>query len=95
MEVDDARTRLSRARIVLALGRVDRLSERERVVLELLGDGLSNSELAKTLGIAEPTARTHVTRVLSKLDLRSRLQAGLVSQLERWNRTTESEDRHL
>ena len=86
MKVDDVCVQRSRARILSALNRIDELSERERLVLELLGDGLSNLEVAKTLSIAEPTARTHVTRVLSKLGLGSRLQAGLVGQLERWNR---------
>jgi len=70
--------------IVAALGRADELSEREREVFDLLGAGLSNREISKSLKIAEATVRAHVTRILTKLGVRSRLQAGLVRQLQRW-----------
>ena len=56
---------------------VDPLTERELDVLSLLGRGLSNKEIAAKLGIADCTARTHVSNVLGKLGLASRTQAAL------------------
>jgi ATP/maltotriose-dependent transcriptional regulator MalT len=58
-------------------GALERLTPREREVLDLMCDGLANSEIAKRLFIAESTAKVHVHRVLKKLGARSRLQAVL------------------
>jgi len=51
------------------------LTEREREVLRLMGAARSNAEIARELHISENTAKTHVARILMKLDLRDRAQA--------------------
>lgn len=55
------------------------LTERERTVIALVGEGRSNQEIARVLGISERTARTHVSNILGKLDLGSRTQAALLA----------------
>ncbi len=54
---------------------LDMLTEREHEVLRLLAKGLSNTEIAEVLYLGEATIKTHVGRVLMKLNLRDRVQA--------------------
>lgn len=53
------------------------LTEREREVLELLAGGLSNVEIARRLHVSAKTARNHVSNVLGKLGVRTRVEAAL------------------
>ena len=56
---------------------VDGLTGREREVLTLIATGCSNRQIGRHLGVAERTARTHVSNILTKLGLASRTQAAL------------------
>jgi DNA-binding NarL/FixJ family response regulator len=69
----------SQARPARPPGGLDQLTEREREVLLLLARGLSNHELTQTLRISLPTAKTHVSRILTKLGARDRAQLVIIA----------------
>lgn len=56
-----------------------RMTRREREVIELIGDGMSNKEIAKRLHIAADTVKSHVRNVMEKLALHTRLQIAVYS----------------
>ncbi|WP_345412430.1 response regulator transcription factor [Actinomycetospora chlora] len=64
---------------LVAATRLDVLTPREREVLTLVGAGLTNDEIAARLVISPATARTHVGRLLTKLDARDRVQLVVIA----------------
>lgn len=73
----DRFTRPSRERT--ADSGVDRLTERERETLQLIGGGSSNTEIAAALFVTQTTVRTYVSRILTKLGARDRAQLVVVA----------------
>ncbi|MEU9448944.1 response regulator transcription factor [Streptomyces sp. NPDC048277] len=80
--LDPAVARRVTQRLVTPSHGLAALSAREREVLVLIAQGLSNQAIAEHLSISERTARTHVSKLLTKLDLTSRTQAALVAVRE-------------
>lgn len=58
---------------------LERLTGRERDVLELVGTGLSNNEISRQLRMSEATVKDHVSRILAKLTLTNRVQAAILA----------------
>ncbi|WP_432179779.1 response regulator [Streptomyces sp. NBC_00063] len=59
--------------------RLEGLTERERSVLNLIGDGLTNRQIAKELYLSEKTVKNHISRLLSKLGVERRVQAAVIA----------------
>ncbi|MCT9092648.1 response regulator transcription factor [Streptomyces sp. ASQP_92] len=78
--VDQLATGRAAARAEEARRRVGVLSERERDVLALLGEGLSNADAGKRIHMSEATVKTYVSRILAKLDCENRVQAALLAR---------------
>ncbi|MER7947418.1 response regulator transcription factor [Streptomyces sp. NPDC096079] len=68
------------ARAEEARARVAALGEKERDVLALLGEGLSNADAGKRLHMSEATVKTYVSRILAKLHCENRVQAALLAR---------------
>ena len=69
----------ARAKRPRPASQLDILTERERQVLALVADGLSNDEIAGKLVMSPATARTHVSRAMTKLGVRDRTQLGVLA----------------
>lgn len=73
-----------------AAGRLDGLTEQERKLLTLLGEGLTNRQIAERMHLAEKTVKNYVSRLLAKLGMERRTQAGIyASQLAADRRSRE------
>lgn len=59
--------------------RLAALSERERAVLELIGEGLTNRQIGEKLYLSEKTVKNHISRLLSKLGVERRVQAAVMA----------------
>jgi DNA-binding NarL/FixJ family response regulator len=77
--IDSYVDRKAAPRRAQALRKVAALSDREREVLQLLGTGESNAELARQLYVSEATVKTYVSRLLTKLELANRTQAAILA----------------
>jgi DNA-binding NarL/FixJ family response regulator len=67
------------ARWSTARDRIEVLSPREREVLALIGEGLSNAQIAQRLHLVEGTVKGYVSTILDRLDVRNRVQAALIA----------------
>jgi len=63
---------------------IDALSAREREVLQCIAQGLSNGQIAERLGIGDKTEKTHVSNLLSKLELTDRTQVAVQAWKQGW-----------
>jgi DNA-binding NarL/FixJ family response regulator len=63
----------------LARERVQVLTDREREVLALVGAGMSNAEIARELHLVEGTVKAYVSAILTRLDVRNRVQAAIIA----------------
>jgi DNA-binding NarL/FixJ family response regulator len=69
----------ARSKNVATAPRLNELTDREREVLTLIARGLSNDEIAASLVISPATAKTHVSRIMSKLEARDRAQLVVIA----------------
>ncbi|TDQ00406.1 response regulator [Labedaea rhizosphaerae] len=72
-------------------GPVDQLTERERTLLDLIGEGLTNRQIAERMFLAEKTVKNYVSRMLTKLGLERRTQAAVLATELRTSKRHDSE----
>lgn len=70
----------NRPRATAARSRLDRLTPRERDVLAFLAEGVTNADIAQSLGMRESTVKAHVSRIFTALDVTNRVQAALLAR---------------
>jgi DNA-binding NarL/FixJ family response regulator len=70
------------AEFVSAQGQADILTPREREILQLLADGMSNADVAAKLFISQETVKSHVRHILAKLEADTRTQAVAIALRE-------------
>ncbi|AIY00923.1 hypothetical protein ART_1324 [Arthrobacter sp. PAMC 25486] len=76
--IDRTRERAAAARSNAAVARLEELTAREAEVLDAIAQGMSNDGIARALFVSEGTVKTHVSRILAKLELENRVQAALL-----------------
>jgi DNA-binding NarL/FixJ family response regulator len=69
----------SRAREPMPAAGLEELTDREREIVALVGEGLSNQEIAERLFVSPATAKTHVSRAMGKLGARDRAQLVVIA----------------
>ncbi len=88
-----ARRLFDRVRGVYEPSPIDQLDERERRILDLLAEGMTNRQIADEVYLAEKTVKNHVSRILGKLGLRNRSEAAAyVARTRRARRSEPAED---
>ncbi|PYI39615.1 DNA-binding response regulator [Arthrobacter psychrolactophilus] len=76
--IERTRQRAAASKANTAVARLELLTTREAEVLDALAQGMSNEAIALTLFLSEATVKTHVSRILAKLELENRVQAALL-----------------
>lgn len=69
-----------------------KLTDRERTLLELIGEGLTNKQIAQRMFLAEKTVKNYVSRLLDKLDMQRRTQAAALAAELRYGRDSRGND---
>lgn len=68
------------------------LTDREREILELIGEGLTNRQIGQRLYLAEKTVKNHISRLLAKLGVERRIQAAVIATQARDRMRTEGQN---
>src|ERR1700735_773274 len=70
-----------------ATSKLETLTERQLAVMDLLSQGMANSEIARELSCSERTVKQHLSTIFTRLDIYSRLQAGLIAYHSKLGKT--------
>ena len=82
--IERTRQRAAASKANTAVARLELLTTREAEVLDAVAQGMSNEAIARTLFLSEATVKTHVSRILAKLELGNRVQAALLFRDSRY-----------